>query len=473
MPPLTIVILAAGLGTRMKSRRAKVLHRAGGKTLIGHVVDTALALTSAERIFIVVGHQADEVRRAVETPGVGFIEQTEQKGTGHAVTIGRPQLAGLDGYLMVLYGDSPLLRTETLRRLAEQETGGSAACVLMSAMMADPTGYGRVIRDSHGRVIDIVEQKAGKPEQLAIREANMGIYCFRADLFWKHAGEIQPNSASGEYYLTDMAAILTRAGHTVEAMQVEDASEALGINDRAQLAEVDAILRERKRRALMTSGVTLVKPETITVDADVEIGIDSVLEPFTQILGRTRIGENCTVGACSIVQDSTLADGVEIGAFTMIGSSTVERGAIVGPYARLRMGNHVESGAHIGNFVELKKTRMGAGAKANHLAYLGDSEIGARSNIGAGTITCNYDGFAKHPTRIGEGAFVGSNSTLVAPIEIGDGAYTAAGSVITEKVPPDALALGRARQENKPEWAAKRRARGSVPKLGGPKIAKS
>jgi bifunctional UDP-N-acetylglucosamine pyrophosphorylase/glucosamine-1-phosphate N-acetyltransferase len=462
--PLTIVILAAGLGTRMKSLRAKVLHSAGGKTLLGNVLDTALALAPAERIFVVVGHQAEEVRKSVATPGIGFIEQTEQKGTGHAVTIGRAALENLGGYLMVLYGDSPLLRVETLRRLVEQETAGSAACVLMSAMMADPTGYGRVIRDAHGHVADIVEQKAATPEQLAIREANMGIYCFRADLFWKHAAEIQPNPASGEYYLTDMAAILTRAGHTVDAMQIDDAGEALGINDRAQLAEVDAILRDRKRRALMAAGVTLVKPETITVDGGVEIGADTILEPFTQILGATTIGGNCTVGACSIVQDSALGDGVQIGAFTLVQNSTVERDAHVGPYARLRMGNHVESGAHIGNFVELKKTRLGAGAKANHLAYLGDSEIGARSNIGAGTITCNYDGVAKHPTKIGAGAFVGSNSTLVAPIEIGDGAYTAAGSVITDPVPADALAVGRARQANKPEWARKRRDRNAKQK---------
>src|SRR5215831_201371 len=357
-PNVTVVILAAGLGTRMKSRRAKVLHRAGGKTLIQHVVDTALALAPAERIFVVVGHQADEVRRSVATPGIGFIEQTEQKGTGHAVLIGRDVLSRLDGYLMILYGDSPLLRVETLQRLIAQETSGSAAGVLMSAIMEDPTGYGRVIRDARGNVSEIVEQKAATPEQLAIREANMGIYCYRADLFWKHGGEIRPNAASGEYYLTDMAAILTHAGHTVEAMQIADPAEALGINDRAQLAEVDAILRERKRRALMMGGVTLVKPETITVDADVTIGMDTILEPFTQILGRTAIGEACHVGACSIVQDSTLGDRVEVGAFTMIHASTLERGAIAGPYARLRMENHVGSGAHIGNFVELKKTRI-------------------------------------------------------------------------------------------------------------------
>jgi bifunctional UDP-N-acetylglucosamine pyrophosphorylase/glucosamine-1-phosphate N-acetyltransferase len=371
--------------------------------------------------------------------------------------VGRDSLAHLDGYLMVLYGDSPLLRTATLRRLIAQETEGPAAGVLMSAQMDDPTGYGRVVRDARGLVLDIVEQKAGTPEQLAIREANMGIYCFRADLFWKHIDEIQPNNPAREYYLTDMPAILTRAGHTVEAMQIDDPGEALGINDRAQLARVDAIFRERKRSALMAAGVTLIKPETITIDGAVEIGMDTIVEPFAQILGATTIGENCRIGACSIIQDSQLGDAVEIGAFTLVNASVLERGVSAGPYARLRVGNHVEAGAHIGNFVELKKTRMRAGAKAGHLAYLGDSDIGAKVNIGAGTITCNYDGYQKHPTQIGEGAFIGSNSTLVAPLEIGAGAYVAAGSVITQEVPPDALAIGRGRQENKPQWAVKRR----------------
>jgi bifunctional UDP-N-acetylglucosamine pyrophosphorylase/glucosamine-1-phosphate N-acetyltransferase len=306
-------------------------------------------------------------------------------------------------------------------------------------------------------VLDVVEQKSGTPEQLAIREANMGIYCFRADLFWKHVDEIQPNNPAHEYYLTDMPAILTRAGHTVEAMRIEDPGEALGINDRAQLAQVDAIFRERKRAALMAAGVTLIKPETITIDAAVEIGMDTIVEPFAQILGHSTIGENCRIGACSIIQDSALADAVEIGAFTLVNASTLERGVSAGPYARLRMDNLVEAGAHIGNFVELKKTRMRAGAKAGHLAYLGDSDIGAKVNIGAGTITCNYDGYKKHPTQIGEGAFVGSNSTLVAPLEIGAGAYVAAGSVVTQAVPSDALAIGRGRQENKPDWARKRR----------------
>jgi bifunctional UDP-N-acetylglucosamine pyrophosphorylase/glucosamine-1-phosphate N-acetyltransferase len=458
--PVTVVILAAGLGTRMKSRKAKVLHRAGGKTLVEHVVDTALELAPAERIFVVVGHQAAEVRQAVSTPGIGFIEQQEQKGTGHAVMVGREALSGLGGYLMILYGDSPLLRAETLKRLIQTEAEGDAAGVLLTARMADPTGYGRVIRNDRGHVAAVVEQKAGTPEQLAIREANMGIYCYRADLFWKHVDEIRPENPAHEYYLTDMVEILNRAGHHVEALEIDDEREALGINTRLELAEVDRLLRGRKLRELMLEGVTIEKPETVTVDAGVRIGMDTVIEPFAQILGRTTIGENCRIGACSIVQDSEIADEVEIGAFTIVGTSRLERGVHAGPFARLRMENHVEEGAHIGNFVELKKTRMGANAKANHLAYLGDSQIGARVNIGAGTITCNYDGFHKHPTKIGEGAFIGSNSTLVAPIEIGDGAYVGAGSVVTDPVPADALAIGRGRQVVKEDWARKRRALG-------------
>jgi len=457
---LTIVILAAGLGTRMKSRKAKVLHRAAGKPLVQHVIDTAVQLTPAERIFVVVGHQAEEVRQAVATPGVRFIEQREQKGTGHAVACGREVLADLRGYLTVLYGDGPLLRAETLRRLYEQEREGDAAGVLLTAEMDDPTGYGRVIRGTDGRVTRIIEQKAATPEQLAIREANMGIYCFHSDLFWKHAGEMRPDNPACEYYLTDMAEILTRAGHRVEAMPIADAREALGINTRVELAEVDRLLRERKLRELMLGGVTIEMPETVRIDGEVAIGIDTVVEPYAQIRGRTVIGENCRIGAGAILENSDLADDVEVGPYTIIGRSRLERGVHAGPFARLRMENHVAEGAHIGNFVELKKTRVGAGAKANHLAYLGDSEIGADVNIGAGTITCNYDGFQKHPTHIGEGAFVGSNSTLVAPIEIGAGAYVAAGSVITQPVPPDALGLGRAHQVIKDEWAAKRRALG-------------
>jgi bifunctional UDP-N-acetylglucosamine pyrophosphorylase/glucosamine-1-phosphate N-acetyltransferase len=457
--PVTVVVLAAGLGTRMKSRKVKVLHRAGGKTLLNHVVDTALELAPAGRVFVVVGHQAEEVRASVTAPGIGFIEQKEQLGTGHALMVGRDRLAALGGHLVIVYGDGPLLRAATLRRLMETKEKSSAAGVLLSAILEDPTGYGRVIREQDDRVAAIVEQKAGSPAQLAVREANMGIYCYQADLFWKYVDEITPDNPAREYYLTDMVAILKRAGHPMEAMRIEDARECLGINNRLELAEADRLLRERKRREIMLAGVTIEQPETVAIDCGVSIGMDTVIGPFAQILGRTSVGENCRIGAGAIVQDSVVADDVEIGPFTIVAHSHLERGVHAGPFARLRMENRVEAGARIGNFVELKKTHLGAGAKANHLAYLGDSEIGARTNIGAGTITCNYDGHKKHSTRIGDGSFIGSNSTLVAPLEIGSGAYVAAGSVVTDPVPADALALGRARQVVKEEWARKKRER--------------
>jgi len=461
--PVTVVILAAGLGTRMKSRMAKVLHRAGGKTLIEHAVDTALEIAPADRIFVVVGHQADRVRAAISTPGIGFIEQTEQLGTGHALLVGREILSKLDGYLAIVYGDGPLLRAATVRRLIETLQSSDAAGALLSADMPDPTGYGRVIRSVDEIVKTIVEQKAASPEQLLIREANMGIYCYRADLFWRHVDEMRPDNPAHEYYLTDMVAILGRAGHRVTAVKIDDARECLGINNRIELAEADRLLRERKANELMLAGVTIERPETISIDSGVQIGIDTVVEPFARILGSTRIGENCRIGASSVIEDSNIGDDVTIAPLTVVTNATLERGVKAGPFSRLRPGSHLAENSHVGNFVELKKTRLGAGAKANHLAYLGDAEIGAGANIGAGTITCNYDGAHKHPTRIGRGAFVGSNSTLVAPLVIGDGAYVAAGSVITGPVPADALGMGRARQVNKADWASKRRARSAAP----------
>jgi bifunctional UDP-N-acetylglucosamine pyrophosphorylase / glucosamine-1-phosphate N-acetyltransferase len=457
--PLTVVILAAGLGTRMKSRKAKVLHRVGGRSLIEHVVRTAQALAPPERIFVVVGHQAESVQGAVGTVGAGFgfIQQNEQRGTGHALMVAADRLSHLEGRLVILYGDCPLVRVGTLHGLVAAQESSQAAGTILTAIMDDPTGYGRVLRDSQDRVTGVVEQKAGSPEELTIREANMGLYCYRAELFWKHIQELQPNNPAHEYYLTDMVGILNRAGHAIRAFRIDDPREVLGINDREELAVVDRLLRERKVRELMLAGVTIEKPETVTVDPAVEIGIDTIVEPFAQILGNTVIGENCRIGACAIVRDSELADDVEVGPFTIIGTSRLERGAHAGPFARLRMENHMGPGAHAGNFVELKKTRLGAGSKAMHLAYLGDTQIGPQVNVGAGTITCNYDGYRKNTTKIGAGAFIGSNSTLVAPVEVGDGAYLAAGSVITGDVPADALGVARARQVNKEDWARKRR----------------
>ncbi len=454
---VTVVVMAAGLGTRMRSRQAKVLHRAGGQTLIEHVLDRAASIAPPERTFVVVGHQAERVRALLAHRGIGFIHQAEQLGTGHAVMCGRDQLIGLGGRMMVLNGDGPLLRTETLQGFISQAERTDAAALMITADLADPTGYGRIIRNAVGGVEAIVEQKAATPEQLAIREVNTGQYCFDADLFWKHVGELRPDNPAREYYLTDMIGVLLRAGGRVEPYPVADASELMGINNRVELAAVDAIFRARKIQLVMLEGATVEKPETVTVDGGVTVGIDSVIEPGVRLLGHTRIGENCRIGAYSVLLDALIEDGVQVHPFTSIQEARVSSGAQVGPYSRIRPGSVVGAGAHIGNFVELKKAEVHAGAKAMHLAYLGDCSVGERANIGAGTITCNYDGVHKHHTGIGSDAFVGSNSTLIAPVEIGDGSYIAAGSVITKPVPAEALALGRSRQVLKEGWARKRR----------------
>jgi bifunctional UDP-N-acetylglucosamine pyrophosphorylase / glucosamine-1-phosphate N-acetyltransferase len=459
---INVVILAAGLGTRMKSKRAKVLHRAGGLSLIEHVLQASSAIAPADHTTVVVGHQAEQVRKLLAPAGVRFVEQTEQKGTGHALLACRKSLAskanlGKSSFVVVLYGDCPLLALETLSELVHRQTSGKAAATLITTRLENPFGYGRVILGDRGEVRAIVEQKAATPEQLSIPVINSGIYCFRADLLWKHLPEIRPDNPAHEYYLTDIVEILNRAGHTVAAMEVANPAELLGINDRAELAAADRIFRERKVRQLMLDGVTIEKPETVTIDDPVRIGADSIVEPFAQILGSTTIGEDCRIGACAILRDSALAAGVEIAPFTHIVDSKIESGAHIGPFARLRGQARIGANTRIGNFVELKNTRFGAGAKANHLAYLGDAEIGENTNIGAGTITCNYDGANKHPTHIGKDAFVGSNSTLVAPLQIGDRSYIGAGSVITSPVPAGALALGRARQEIKEGWVAKRK----------------
>jgi bifunctional UDP-N-acetylglucosamine pyrophosphorylase/glucosamine-1-phosphate N-acetyltransferase len=458
MDNLTIVILAAGLGTRMKSKKAKVLHEAGGKALIEHVVGAALEIVPPQRVFVVVGRQAEEVQQAVAGRGAQFVVQREQLGTGHALTACRESVARLKGDVAVLYGDCPLLRAGAIRRLVETQRGGKSAATVITTVLEDPSGYGRVLRDEDGSVRAIVEQKAATEEQLALREINSGIYCFRGDLLWRHLGQIEPNNPAREYYLTDIVEIFRRAGYSVQPLLIEDSSELLGINTRVELAQVDAVFRLRKARQLMLDGVTIERPETVTVDAEVAVGPDTVIEPFVRLLGRTRIGENCRVGACSILRDTTLADEVEVRPFTSIDDCTVGRGARVGPYARLRMKAAVGAGALIGNFVELKKTELGAGSKAQHLAYLGDAKIGENANIGAGTITCNYDGRKKHETRIGDRCFIGSNATLIAPLEIGEGAYVAGGSVITDPVPPGSLALGRGRQVVKEGWVKNRAA---------------
>jgi len=443
----------------MRSKLAKVLHRAGGACLLEHVVRAARTVAAPDHITAVIGHQADQVQAEVAGHGIGFVLQTEQKGTGHALRMcdGQPGLNA--GRVVVLYGDCPLLSAGTIQRLLQAHEQSGQAATVITTHLAEPTGYGRIVRDEAGRVAAIVEEKAANAEQKRLTEINSGIYCFEASLLWPYLAKVTPNPASGEYYLTDVVELMRADGQHTAPLVIEDASELLGINTKVELAEVDRIFRGRKARQLMLAGVTIEQPETVTVDLDVEAAADSVLEPFVQLRGRTRIGEGSVIGACSILTNAVIGTEVKVFPFTTISDSELRDGAEVGPYARLRMGAVVEEAAHIGNFVELKKTRLGRGSKAMHLAYLGDSEIGAKVNIGAGTITCNYDGQKKHKTLIGDAAFVGSNSTLVAPAEIGEGSYVAAGSVVTKPVPADALGIGRGQQVNKEGWAAARRAK--------------
>ena len=452
-----VAILAAGLGTRMRSRRAKVLHRAGGLPLIEHVIAAARDLAPPQNMVVVTGHQAALVEQQIAPLGVRFVRQQEQRGTGDALANCRKLLEGEGGLLMVLYGDTPLLSAATLKRLRDTQMYSHAAATLITTTLPDPSGYGRVMVDGDGNATAIVEDKACTPEQRNIRVINSGIYCFRAELLWRHLGEIQPNPASGEVYLTDMAAILTAHHEDVRTMHIEDSRELLGINTRVELAEADRLLRARKAEELMLSGVTIERPETVAIDARVCVGMDTVIEPFARILGDTQIGEDCVIGAGAIIESSRLAAGSMVKPYTLISSSRIEAGAQVGPFARLRPNADIGPNARIGNFVEVKNSRIGEGSKSQHLAYLGDARIGDRVNVGAGTITCNFDGERKHQTRIGDGAFIGSNATLVAPLEIGSESYIGAGSVITDAVPEQALAVGRGRQVVKTDWVRKKK----------------
>lgn len=456
---LSIVILAAGLGTRMRSKLAKVLHRAGGACLLEHVVRAARRVAAPAQITAVVGHQAEQVRAEVAAHGIGFVLQTEQKGTGHALRICEGQVGLSEGRVVVLYGDCPLLSAATIERLLQAHEELGQAATVITTHLAHPAGYGRIVRDEPGRVAAIVEEKAANAEQKRITEINSGIYCFEASVLWPYLAKVTPNRASGEFYLTDVVELMRAEGYYTAPLVVDDSTELMGINTKVELAAVDKILRSRKVFQLMLAGVTVERPETVTVDLDVEAEQDSVLEAFVQLRGRTKIGEGSVVGACSILSNALVGANVKIFPFTTIADSELRDGAEVGPYARLRMGALMAEGSHVGNFVELKNTKLGRGSKAMHLAYLGDSEIGAKVNIGAGTITCNYDGRKKHKTIIGDGAFVGSNSTLVAPADIGAGSYVAAGSVVTRPVPADALGIGRGHQVNKEGWAAARRAK--------------
>jgi bifunctional UDP-N-acetylglucosamine pyrophosphorylase/glucosamine-1-phosphate N-acetyltransferase len=457
---LAVVILAAGKGTRLNSRRPKVLHEIGGKPLLAHVIAAAGQVVAPGNIYAVVGHQAERVKAAVAASGVHFVEQAEQRGTGHAIQCAREAIAGYE-HILVLSGDVPLIRPETLQQLWQFHQAQQAAMTILTAALQDPAAYGRILRQSPKSpdVEAIIEQKALTPEQQNIREINSGIYAFKTAPLLAHLGKLTANNANKEVLLTDMASLLRSAGERVVAFQVADAAEVLGANTIAELVDLDAAMRTSAANRLMAAGVTIYRPETCVIDAEVEVAPDTVIEPFVQLLGRTRIGADCLIRSYSVIENCTLGNSVLVRQSCVLAESTILDGAKIGPFAHLRPGSEIGQDAHVGNFVEIKKARLGKGAKANHLTYLGDAEVGEGSNIGAGVITCNYDGVHKHTTRIGKGVFVGSDSTLVAPVAVEDGAYIGAGSCITKDVPAGALAVGRARQITKEGWAAARRAR--------------
>jgi len=451
-----VVILAAGQGTRMKSRMPKVLHRLAGKPLIEHVLDTAQTVTP-ETITIVVGHEAESVQHLVgERPNVGWALQAPQLGTAHALQQTESRLAAKKGTVILLSGDVPMLEASTLQRLvATHQTAGAAATVV-TAIVDRPYGYGRIVR-TRGRIARIVEERDASPAVRKIREINGGIYAFDLAPLFDALRAIASQNAQGEYYLTDLIAIYRRRKLGVETLLVDNPQEIRGINSRTELAEVSRIVRQTKNEELMAAGVTIIDPATTYIDPDVQVGPDTVIHPGVAIEGQSRIGAACEIHSNVRIVDSEIADKAVIQNFCLILGSRIAESASVGPFAHLRPESVVGEGAKVGNFVELKKTTLGPGSKANHLAYLGDATIGAKVNVGAGTITCNYDGTSKHPTVIEDGAFIGSDTQLIAPIRVGKGAYVAAGSSITEDVPSGALGIARGRQTNVPGWVERKK----------------
>src|SRR3984957_9468892 len=459
-----IAIMAAGKGTRLKSKRPKVLHEIGGRALLLHVITAAKTVVRADHIYCIIGHESDRVRAAVAATGVQFVLQPEQRGTGHALQMLKAdfELSGapLPKHPLVLSGDVPLIRPETIAAVRDTHLREHAAMTILTAVPTDPTGYRRVLRANSNKpeVTAIVEQKALTPDQLSAPEINSGIYCFETQALFSKLDALNTNNAHGEFYLTDIAAMLVAEGKRVVAVKAHSVDEVLGANTIAEMMHLDAAMRLSTARRLMDTGVTIFRPETCVIDSAVTIGPDTVIDPYVQLLGATHIGSDSRIRSYSVIQNCTIGNNVTVLNGCVFDDSDIADNAILGPYSRLRPESHIGEGAHIGNFVETKKTTIGKGSKASHLSYLGDAIIGAGVNIGAGTITCNYDGVHKHRTTIGDGAFIGSDSNLVAPINIGAGSYIAAGSSITEDVPDGALALGRSRQTNKPGWVAARKA---------------
>lgn len=436
---LAVVILAAGYGKRLKSRLVKVMHPLAGRPMLSYSVELARSL-GVHRPVLVVGRGAGKVREFLGDAAT-YVEQSERLGTGHAVLQARPVLEGHNKTVLVLYGDMPLQRVETLRRLVELHRAGDAPVTMLTVLSDDSMGFGRILRDARDkRVLGIIEEAAATPEQLAIRELNTGAYCFDAAWLWDHLPRIRLRP-KGEYYLTDLVGMAADEGHRVQTLVIDDVTEAQGINSRVHLARAEAIMRRRINERWMLAGVTLVDPDTTYIEADVIIGQDTAILPNTHLTGTTTIGCDCIVGPNTLIDSSTVGDGCVI-RFSVVEMATVEDDVDVGPFAHLRKGAHLARGVHIGNFSEVKSSYLGPGTKMGHFGYLGDATVGENVNIGAGAITCNYDGQRKHRTIIEDGAFVGSDTMLVAPVRVGRGSKTGAGSVVTRDVSPDSVVYG-------------------------------
>lgn len=452
MSKIHAVVLAAGQGTRMKSKLYKVLHPVCGKPMVQHVVDT-LASMRVEDVIVVVGHGADAVRSTLGER-VTYALQKEQLGTAHAVQQAVPFLQAKEGTTFILYGDVPLLSEETLTALLRYHEEQQVAATVLTAVVPDPTGYGRIVRSETGEVLRIVEHKDATPSERAIREINTGIYCFDNQKLLKALAQVKNDNAQGEYYVTDCIGILRQAGEKVAAFEAVDPDETMGVNDRAQLAEAEAYMRRRIAVRHMKNGVTIVDPASTYIEADVVIGADTVIQPGTFLRAGTTIGADCVIGPQADLTNVQVADRVTISYSVMV-DARVEADSTVGPFAYVRPGTEIGPHVKIGDFVELKNAKIGKGTKVPHLSYVGDAEIGEGVNIGCGTITVNYDGAVKHKTVVMDGSFIGCNTNLVAPVTVGQNAYVAAGSTITQDVPDEALAIARERQVNKPGYANK------------------
>jgi bifunctional UDP-N-acetylglucosamine pyrophosphorylase / glucosamine-1-phosphate N-acetyltransferase len=447
--PRVAVILAAGKGTRMKSSLPKVLHRAAGRPLLAWVIEAARA-AGCERILVVVGHGAEQVQQEITGEDLGWVLQAEQKGTGHALAQAESEVRGA-ATLLVLSGDVPLITPATIDRLAsEAESGWGSMAV---AELPEPGSLGRVLIDESGEFQKIVEARDAEPEVLAVKRINAGLYALPAPEIFDYLRSLKTDNAQGELYLTDAVTSAAADGRPVRLVTLDDPDEALGVNDRAELARVHRLLIEGNLRALMKSGVTILEPGWTVIEPGVQVGEDTVIHPGVSLLGRTRVGPGCTIHQGSWLRDTTLGEGITIEPYSVLDGAEVGDGCRVGPFARLRPASRLLEGARVGNFVEVKNSELAAGAKVNHLAYVGDATVGEGANLGAGVVTCNYDGVRKNPTEIGPGAFIGSDTMLVAPVKVGAGASTAAGSIITKNVPDGALAVGRVRQKNLEGWA--------------------